>query len=257
MVTAPRYSPSVVGHATEPTDDIRAAVHTYSQPQPRRAQPLGRPGLSAAAYRAGTVGMTATRPRNASQTRADILSAARRRFATEGYEGTTLRAVAAEAEYAGSIPVIGSTIATGNAVRTWVQLLARYPACTPSRRHAPLRKIAARLVTVERSLCERFRGRTPRTDDIDMPPEGDLESGPIKAWSAPKSGMYYHGMQSVQLKTVGHTHKAMCTKFYGSDPLTPTKARLEVRQHRRAQAVKPPSTFQVVPVINPASGLTR
>ena len=40
--------------------------------------------------------MTATRPRNASQTRADILSAARRRFATEGYEGTTLRAVAAD-----------------------------------------------------------------------------------------------------------------------------------------------------------------
>jgi hypothetical protein len=29
--------------------------------------------------------MTATRPRNASQTRADILSAARRRHATEGY----------------------------------------------------------------------------------------------------------------------------------------------------------------------------
>jgi AcrR family transcriptional regulator len=40
--------------------------------------------------------MTATRPRNASQTRADILSAARRRFATQGYEGTTLRAVAAD-----------------------------------------------------------------------------------------------------------------------------------------------------------------
>ena len=40
--------------------------------------------------------MTATRPRNASQTRADILSAARRRFAAEGYEGTTLRAVAAD-----------------------------------------------------------------------------------------------------------------------------------------------------------------
>ena len=40
--------------------------------------------------------MTATRPRNASQTRADILLAARRRFATEGYERTTLRAVAAD-----------------------------------------------------------------------------------------------------------------------------------------------------------------
>jgi AcrR family transcriptional regulator len=40
--------------------------------------------------------VTATRPRNASQTRADILSAARRRFATEGYDETTLRAVAAE-----------------------------------------------------------------------------------------------------------------------------------------------------------------
>jgi AcrR family transcriptional regulator len=40
--------------------------------------------------------MTATRPRNASQTRADILSAARRRFGAEGYERTTLRAVAAD-----------------------------------------------------------------------------------------------------------------------------------------------------------------
>jgi AcrR family transcriptional regulator len=40
--------------------------------------------------------MTATRPRNASQTRADILSAARSRFAAEGYERTTLRAVAAD-----------------------------------------------------------------------------------------------------------------------------------------------------------------
>jgi AcrR family transcriptional regulator len=40
--------------------------------------------------------MTATRPRNAAQTRADILSAARRRFATEGFERTTLRAIAAD-----------------------------------------------------------------------------------------------------------------------------------------------------------------
>ena len=40
--------------------------------------------------------MTTPRPRNAAQTRADILSAARRRFATDGYEPTTLRAVAAD-----------------------------------------------------------------------------------------------------------------------------------------------------------------
>ena len=40
--------------------------------------------------------MAQTRPRNASQTRADIVSAARRRFAAEGYERTTLRAVAAD-----------------------------------------------------------------------------------------------------------------------------------------------------------------
>jgi len=40
--------------------------------------------------------VTATRPRNATQTRADILSAARRRFGAEGYERTTLRAVAAD-----------------------------------------------------------------------------------------------------------------------------------------------------------------
>jgi AcrR family transcriptional regulator len=38
----------------------------------------------------------ATRPRNAIQTRADILSAARRRFGADGYERTTLRAVAAD-----------------------------------------------------------------------------------------------------------------------------------------------------------------
>src|ERR1700756_6079527 len=40
--------------------------------------------------------MSTKRPRNAAQTRADILSAARRRFATEGYEPTTLRAIAAD-----------------------------------------------------------------------------------------------------------------------------------------------------------------
>jgi AcrR family transcriptional regulator len=40
--------------------------------------------------------MTVTRPRNAAQTRADILSAALRRFGSEGYERTTLRAVAAD-----------------------------------------------------------------------------------------------------------------------------------------------------------------
>jgi len=40
--------------------------------------------------------VTVTRPRNASQTRADILSAARRRFGAEGYERTTLRAVAGD-----------------------------------------------------------------------------------------------------------------------------------------------------------------
>ena len=40
--------------------------------------------------------MATPRPRNAAQTQADILSAARRRFATEGYEPTTLRAIAAD-----------------------------------------------------------------------------------------------------------------------------------------------------------------
>jgi AcrR family transcriptional regulator len=40
--------------------------------------------------------MTRARPRNAAQTRADILSSARRRFGSEGYERTTLRAVAAD-----------------------------------------------------------------------------------------------------------------------------------------------------------------
>lgn len=37
-----------------------------------------------------------SRSRNAAQTRADILDAARRRFGSDGYQGTTLRAVAAD-----------------------------------------------------------------------------------------------------------------------------------------------------------------
>ncbi|KWX67184.1 TetR/AcrR family transcriptional regulator [Mycobacterium sp. NAZ190054] len=40
--------------------------------------------------------MASTRARNAENTRADILAAARRRFGAEGYERTTLRAVAAD-----------------------------------------------------------------------------------------------------------------------------------------------------------------
>ena len=40
--------------------------------------------------------MPETRPRHAAQTRADILSAARTRFAMDGFERTTLRAIAAD-----------------------------------------------------------------------------------------------------------------------------------------------------------------
>jgi hypothetical protein len=78
-----------------------------------------------------------------------------------------------------------------------------------------------------------FGGEPKDLDDIDRPPDDEPEVGQIKAWSAPGWGPYYHGMQSVQLKTVGHTHKAVCMKFYGTDPVTPSKARLEVTQHRK------------------------
>jgi AcrR family transcriptional regulator len=54
---------------------------------------MGVAGVSPTTGRAGAV---VTRPRNAAQTRADILSAARRRFGAEGYDRTTLRAVAAD-----------------------------------------------------------------------------------------------------------------------------------------------------------------
>ena len=40
--------------------------------------------------------MSTGRSRNAAQTRADILDAARRRFGSDGYQTTTLRAVAAD-----------------------------------------------------------------------------------------------------------------------------------------------------------------
>lgn len=57
---------------------------------------MGGAGLSPAVDWRGT-GMTpTTRPRNAHQTRADILSAARRRFGSQGYDRTTLRGVAGD-----------------------------------------------------------------------------------------------------------------------------------------------------------------
>jgi hypothetical protein len=71
-------------------------------------------------------------------------------------------------------------------------------------------------------------------DDIHKPPDDEPESGPIKAWSSNTStNPYHHGMQSVQLKTVGQTHKSVAMKFYGSDPDNPSKARLEIKQHRK------------------------
>jgi AcrR family transcriptional regulator len=56
---------------------------------------VGGTGVSAVTCWTGAV-VTVTRPRNAAQTRADILTAARRRFGSEGYERTTLRAVAGD-----------------------------------------------------------------------------------------------------------------------------------------------------------------
>lgn len=77
-------------------------------------------------------------------------------------------------------------------------------------------------------------GGEPQNLDDDEPPEGEPEAGPIKAWSSKTStNPRYHGMQSVQLKPVGRVHKAACLKFYGSDPTTPSHARLEITQHRR------------------------
>lgn len=79
-----------------------------------------------------------------------------------------------------------------------------------------------------------FGGEPQNLDDDNKPPEGEPDAGPYKAWSSHTStNPYYHGMQSVQLKTVGHTHKAACMKFYGSDPENPSKARLEITQHRK------------------------
>ena len=70
------------------------------------------------------------------------------------------------------------------------------------------------------------------------PPEDEPQGGPIKAWSSNSStNPYYQGMQSVQLKTVGHTHKAAAMKFFGSNPEAPSKARLEITQHRKVLGV--------------------
>ena len=78
-------------------------------------------------------------------------------------------------------------------------------------------------------------GDEPQNLDDDVPPPvGEPDTGPYKSWSSnTSSNPYHHGMQSVQLKKVGNTHKAATMKFYGSDPVTPTHARLEITQHRK------------------------
>src|ERR1700749_5202660 len=49
--------------------------------------------------------MSTKRPRNAAQTRADIPREARRRFATEGFERTTLRAIASDVGVDGALVI--------------------------------------------------------------------------------------------------------------------------------------------------------
>lgn len=48
-----------------------------------------------------------------------------------------------------------------------------------------------------------------------------------------RTHLYFHGSQSVQLKTVGRTHKSACLSFWGSNPETPSRARLELTQYRK------------------------
>ncbi|MCU1699405.1 MAG: hypothetical protein JWR34_5468 [Mycobacterium sp.] len=79
-----------------------------------------------------------------------------------------------------------------------------------------------------------FGDEPQNLDGDDVPPQGEPEAGPYRAWSSnTSSNPYHHGMQAVQLKKVGNTHKAACMKFYGSDPVTPTHATLEITQHRK------------------------
>jgi hypothetical protein len=79
-----------------------------------------------------------------------------------------------------------------------------------------------------------FGDEPQNLDGDDVPRQGEPEAGPYRAWSSnTSSNPYHHGMQAVQLKKVGNTHKAACMKFYGSDPVTPTHATLEITQHRK------------------------
>jgi hypothetical protein len=67
------------------------------------------------------------------------------------------------------------------------------------------------------------------------PPDPDPEDdGPIKAWSTnTSSNPHFHGRQSVQLKTVGRTHKSVSMTFWGSNPESPSRTRLEIEQYRK------------------------
>ena len=78
-----------------------------------------------------------------------------------------------------------------------------------------------------------FGGEPQELDETDgPPPDADPDDdGAIKAWSVHSSSRpYFHGKQSVQLKTVGKTHKAASLSFWGSNPESPLRTRLEIEQ---------------------------
>jgi AcrR family transcriptional regulator len=121
------------------------------------------------AWEAAPAGDRESRPRRSDRTRASILEAARRRFARDGYERATIRAIAADARIDPSMVMryFGSKQGLFAAA-------AEIDLRLPDLRGAPRSRLGERLVA---HFLSRWEG--PLAAPLSQPPEPDADEGQV------------------------------------------------------------------------------
>lgn len=71
----------------------------------------------------------------------------------------------------------------------------------------------------------------PGEEPHDLDQVEDEQNGPLRAWSLPpQPGTKYLGIEAAEIKPRGRTYKTASLQFYGDDPQSPSKARLQIKQ---------------------------
>jgi hypothetical protein len=137
--------------------------------------------------------------------------------------------IASQAEYAGSIPVIGSTSQQVRAViDSIISLLPVEP-----RPYRDRGRFEGRLLDY-RGQVDHGRVTDFGGDDQDLDQAEADQDGPLRAWTTPpQPGTKYQGIKSAELKPRGRTYKTASLLFYGDDPENPSTTRLEIKQCRK------------------------